>query len=169
MFDEDFGATLLGAAAVIGLPAAVIVAGTVAFTDIKISMPSFAKADPIDTVVGCYNEIIDTKNKTECGFEIMEYLLDEDNAKQIDSWKNNEESMKAKWSEYGVEEHEINQVAMVVAFNGVCSDRGNKLIQESAEITDPAEQFGMDLGLGMLKGLRIGAFEKNIDKLEKIG
>ena len=167
MFKDDFEYTLLGAAALIGLPVALIVAGTMAFANVDIKMPSFAKADPLDNAIECYNEIIDTNNQTECGLEIVEYIKANEQEFKDPAYK---ESIKAKALDKGLDEQQLTKMGMVIAFNGMCSDKGMSMIAESAgKPKDQAEQFGMDLGMGILQGLCTGAFEKNLSKLEKIG
>ena len=166
MFDEDFGATLLGAAAVIGLPAAVIVAGTVAFTDIKISMPSFTKADPIDKAIECYNEIIDTNNQTECGIELVEWIGENKEKLDDPAYK---ETLEAKFLAKGLNDDQLEAVALAIAFNGMCSEKGMAMIEEEAKSDDKAEQFGFDLGMGLFKGLCTSTKSWDLSKLKKIG
>lgn len=163
MFDEDFKYTLLGGAALIGLPVALIVAGTMAFANVNFSMPSFAKADPAQQVIDCYNEIIDTKNNTTCGSEILQ------NLKEVGSLTHEEKT--ALWKDKGLTEKQAMQMAMLISMNNACSENGlDSIANAGPKPKDEFEQWGHDLGMNIAKGMCGKVLsEENLAKLKKIG
>ena len=167
MFDQDFKYTLLGGAALIGLPVALIVAGTMAFANVNFSMPSFAKADPAQQVIDCYNEILETDNNTNCGSKVFAQI-------ENDGYNLNDMNPKEKmeiWEAKGLTEKQAIQMAMVIGLNNVCSEDGlDSIANQGPKPKDEFEQFGHDFGMKLVTGM-CGKFlsKENLAKLEKIG
>jgi F420-0:gamma-glutamyl ligase len=91
-----------------------------AFANVDIKMPSFAKADPAQEVINCYNEIIDTNNQTNCGSKVIAKIeKDGYNLKNM-----NPADRMEMWEAKGLDEKQAMKIAMLIGLNKTCSESG---------------------------------------------